>query len=57
MLVGYLAMGRLAEGWLRLHPRLRWTECQEQALAKHQPDMIELVAWVGARLDDTQSEE
>jgi hypothetical protein len=50
MLVGYLAMGRLQEGWSRLHPLLRWDTCSQDSFARYSKDMIDLVAWVGTHL-------
>jgi hypothetical protein len=51
MLVDYLALGRLKEGWARLEPQLHWELCSPETLVRQGTLMGELLVWIGTYLE------
>jgi len=50
MLIDYIALGRLEEGWLRLQRVLHWERCPGDLTDFQRDHMLSLVAWVGSHL-------
>jgi hypothetical protein len=52
MLVSYIAMGRLQEGWARLGPLLQWEKCSPETLVEQSEEFGQFLEWIGTELQN-----